>query len=139
NKDEQFIGGCAVESPRANRPLVRINLGHFQIRGQAQRLGDAGRAKTMNVFLRDYLNGRSGLKESFRALGNRSDLNIHELFQAQSLQHSRICLRGSEVRMNQHGESDGYPREPTECTVASPSTVINIDQGLMHVVVREIR
>ena len=82
DQHQHFIGGRVVEPARADGPLVRIDLGDFQIGRQAQRLGKARGARAADVRLRDDLDGRCRFRQLFRPLGNRRHLDVHQLFHA---------------------------------------------------------
>ena len=57
DQHQHFVGQRVVESARTDGPLARVHPGHLQVRGQAQGLGDAGRARATNVLFGDDLNG----------------------------------------------------------------------------------
>ena len=66
--------------------MARIDLRDLQVGGEAQCLGEAGRAGATNVLLRDYLDGRGGLGQSLGTLRDRGDLQIHQLLDTELLQ-----------------------------------------------------
>ena len=70
NQHQHLVGRRVIESARTDSPLVRINLGHFQVGHQAQRLGKACGARAPNVLLRNDLDRRRRFRQFFRTLGN---------------------------------------------------------------------
>src|SRR5207247_3996626 len=70
----------------ADGPLTRIDLCDLQIRGEAECLRKTGGTRLTNVLLRNHLDRRGCLGQSFGPSGYRRHLDIHQLIQGQPFQ-----------------------------------------------------
>src|SRR2546426_5717495 len=82
---------------RTDGPLARIDLRDLQVGGEAQCLGEAGRAGATNVLLRDHLDGD---RKSTRL--NSSHLVIsYAVFCLKKKKKERLSLEGELGRIDQ--------------------------------------
>jgi hypothetical protein len=65
--------------------VIPVNSRDLYTGRQTQSLRDAGGSRTPNIFLRDDKNRCGRLHNLSRVFGNRGDLNVAELFQAELL------------------------------------------------------
>ena len=82
DEHQQFVGAGIVESARGNGPPMRVDLRYVKIRRQPQRFGQARRARATDIVPRDDLNGRRGIRQFFRTLGDRRHLDRLQLVEA---------------------------------------------------------
>lgn len=68
-----------IEAARADRIVITIDARDFQIGGQAQGLGDGGRAGAADIVGRDHEDGSRGAVERLGPARHRGDLDLAQL------------------------------------------------------------
>src|SRR4030088_904665 len=83
DQHEYRAGKAAFESAHTHRPLIGVDSRYFHSRHQSECLWNACGSGSSDIFLRDDINRRRRSSDFHRLFGNRRNLSIPELFQAQ--------------------------------------------------------
>src|ERR1035437_5623764 len=82
-QDQNLVRKCSIESANADGPLVGIDPRHIDARHHPEEIRNIGRARSADIFPVDDVYGGTGLGKLLVSLGDRSDMNIHQVFQAE--------------------------------------------------------
>ncbi len=94
DEHQQFGSGGAVETACRHGKGARGELRHLQVRRQAQHVRNAARARSQDIVTGDDVDRGGRIAQRLRGLGDRRDLDLHQVLDAEGLQRAdRTVLR----------------------------------------------
>ena len=111
--DEQLVRELLPEAANRDGPARGVDAGHLHAGNDPERLGHAGEAAAPKVLGRDHGDRRGRVVAALGLLGDRSDLDVHEVLEAQLEQIIGRTGRSSEEQKAsnaRHGSRRIAPR-----------------------------
>ncbi len=99
DQDQELVVDRIVEAARADGVRARAGTRDLEVGREPQGLGKAGRTRAADVLRGDHEYGGGGVREPLRALGDRSDLDVAQLFDAEVREIGHLLwFRGERCR-----------------------------------------